>query len=470
MSFVSNILNPSQGAGFQASGANLIQPTTKEQADNSYFNSQNALNRQSSFLDQLSNQNGVLNQSNVFNQQQQLANQLSMQAQGQGPNPAQAQLAQNTANNTSNQAALMAGQRGSGANAGMIARQAAQQGGANQQAMVGQAATLQAQQQLAAQQALMQQQAQMGGLATNQVGQLSSGINAANQAQQGEQGLLLGGINNQNNSNVAMQSNMNNANAGIAQGNQKTQAGLFTGALGGVGQMGQLMGNGSSPMVGAQSAGLFAGGAGDAGGLASMAPMMAMAAHGGMIPHYDDGGRVRPSPSPSPGPNLPGAQGAQQGFKGYSGFDKLKATLGFADGGEVGPKSHFGQFLKGYSNQKEGLSQSPGLQNLSSSGGFPYMSQGGKVPAMVSPGERYLPPKEVKKVEKGEKSPMHAGKKIPGKAEVKGDSLKNDKVSATLDEGGIVIPRSIMQSKDPEKKAHDFISQVLARQGIRGKK
>ena len=40
---------------------------------------------------------------------------------------------------------------------------------------------------------------------------------------------------------------------------------------------------------------------------------------------------------------------------------------------------------------------------------------------------------------------------VPGKAKVKGDSLKNDIVPADLEDGGVVLPRHIMNKKDPEK-------------------
>jgi len=91
-------------------------------------------------------------------------------------------------------------------------------------------------------------------------------------------------------------------------------------------------------------------------------------------------------------------------------------------------------------------------------------AQGGVVPAMVSPGERYLPPAEVKKVKDGEKAPHKAGEKIPGQAKVAGDSLKNDTVKKNLKEGGIVIPRSVMQSDNAEEKARQFVAAILARQ------
>lgn len=94
--------------------------------------------------------------------------------------------------------------------------------------------------------------------------------------------------------------------------------------------------------------------------------------------------------------------------------------------------------------------------------------QGGKtkgVPAMVSPGEVYLPPNAVKEVAHGA-DPIRAGQKIPGKAAVKGNSLKNDTVPKTLEEGGIVLPRSVMQSKNPHWAAHKFVSEVMAKQGL----
>lgn len=89
-----------------------------------------------------------------------------------------------------------------------------------------------------------------------------------------------------------------------------------------------------------------------------------------------------------------------------------------------------------------------------------------KVPAMVSPGETYLDKKEVKKVAKGA-DPLEIGEKIPGKPKVKGNSYANDTVPKTLEAGGVVIPNSIMQSKDAEKKAAAFVKAILAKQGLK---
>jgi len=54
------------------------------------------------------------------------------------------------------------------------------------------------------------------------------------------------------------------------------------------------------------------------------------------------------------------------------------------------------------------------------------------------------------------------GGKVPGKAEVEGDSYSNDKVPAMLSPGEIVVPRS--KSKDPEK-AKEFIDHIMGDKG-----
>lgn len=86
---------------------------------------------------------------------------------------------------------------------------------------------------------------------------------------------------------------------------------------------------------------------------------------------------------------------------------------------------------------------------------------GGKVPALVSPGEKYVNPAEAKKVANGEKSLSNTGEKIKGKASVQGDSLKNDTVHKNLDAGGVVIPRSVMQSDDPVKAGTKFLIDAM---------
>lgn len=163
---------------------------------------------------------GYGNFQNIQGQQQALANTLGQQAQGQGPNVAQNQLNATTGQNTVNQAALMASQRGAGGNVGLMARNAGQQGATNQQQAVGQSATLRAQQQLAAQQALAQQQGIMG---------------QQNIGEQGANNQLFGaGASAQNAQNNSMISNYGMAqgiNSQIAQANanasNKTTAGIL---------------------------------------------------------------------------------------------------------------------------------------------------------------------------------------------------------------------------------------------------
>lgn len=135
----------------------------------------------------------------LLGRQQQLEGQLGDEAAGGGPNPAQAALNQSTGQNIQQQAALAAATRGAGANAGLIASNAAQQGAATQQQAVGQGATLQAQQQLAARQGQQQQQAAE-----------QSNI----QGEQGIQGGIYGASANANNA----QNNSSIANYGQAQG------------------------------------------------------------------------------------------------------------------------------------------------------------------------------------------------------------------------------------------------------------
>lgn len=142
-------------------------------------------------------------QTDIYGQQQNLAQALLAQSQGQGPNPAAAMLAQQSGNNVQQQAALMASMRGASTNPALVARLAAQQGAGIQQQSIGQAAAMQAQQQLEAQQMLQQQQAQMANNAlTGEQTQLnyltggtSTNAQVANSNQQARNNLLGGLLN-----------------------------------------------------------------------------------------------------------------------------------------------------------------------------------------------------------------------------------------------------------------------------------
>lgn len=370
------------GSDWQAQQANVLNPTTVAQANTAYDQTQQGLAQQQAFLQALQAQNGIQNQSNVYNQ-------LANVAAGQGPNPAQAMLNNATGANVANQAALMAGQRGAGANVGMMARQAANVGANAQQNAAGQAAALQAQQSLGALN-------QMGGLATQQVGQQANALSGYNQFAQNQQQQLLNSIAQQNQANVENAAQANKANAAIQGQIAQGQQGLFGGLMGGLGAGLSMLVPGTKDVVNGIGAG------------AGASNKIAAGATGGHVRQNSIGSN----------PKVP----------------------------INGPKSRVGQH-------------------------FIAMAQGGQVPdakkvdAMLSPGEKYLNPSEAAMLKEGA-SVKSLGKVVPGKAKVKGDSLKNDVVPAKLEEGGLVIPRSVMNSKNPEWAAHKFVRAHMARGGL----
>lgn len=158
---------------------------------------------------------------------------------------------------------------------------------------------------------------------------------------------------------------------------------------------------------------------------------------------------------------------------------------GFADGGTImpvspldpsGPSSAVGKYLSAPTQRSSSIQDAIGevgktfqkrLSPPTNLSAEVELAHGGQVPAMVSPGERYLSPREVEKVAEGKKSAMAAGKKIPGEAKVKGDSYANDTVSKTLESGGIVLPRHVTQAKDAPEKAAAFVRAILAKQGLK---
>ena len=94
-----------------------------------------------------------------------------------------------------------------------------------------------------------------------------------------------------------------------------------------------------------------------------------------------------------------------------------------------------------------------------------YLAQGGQVPAMVSPGEIYLSPENVRKVVHEGQDPKSVGVTFRGKAKVRGDSLKNDTIPETLEEGGVVIDRKNVMSRE---KRELFVHKALAKKRAGG--
>lgn len=460
------------GVNFRAQAPDIMKPATVAQANEQYTQAQDALAQQNAFVQQVQAQNGLQNQSSVFNQLQGVAN-------GTGPNPAQAMLNQQTGQNVANQAALMAGQRGSSANVGLMARQAGQQGANIQQQAVGQGATMQAQQSLGALN-------QMGGIAGQQAQQAQSAVQGYTGATQNEQQNILNMIQSQNNAEVGAATSQNDSNGKLANTVAGGQMALF----------GNLMGAAGSAMT------------------------LPGKAEGGVVRKgYDQGGPVTGSDNDV----MTTAIGAMPG-----GIDPAVSGIGAPTKAPPGgPKSKLGQFFKSNSNMagsndpnQSALSRGSGQfgqaigQGINSAitgignminpplgpaqpqmvaGGpmdatssepsidmsgavadsAPEMmaAKGGKVPAMVSPGERYLSPKEAQEVKKGKKDPLKAGEKIPGTPKHPGNDYRNDVVPKTLEEGGLVIPNSVMQSKHPHWEAHKFVMAHMKQEALKkGKK
>jgi hypothetical protein len=497
------------GMAFHPQSTNILQPSTVAQANQQYANVNQGLTNQQGFLNAVQAQNGLGNQTSVFNQMQGVAN-------GTGPNPAQAMLNQSTGQNVANQASLMAGQRGSGANAGLIARQAAQQGANTQQQAAGQAATLQANQSLNALN-------NMGALATNQANQQANATNAYTNSALNAQQNVLGGIGAQNNANVGMQSNINAVGGGLAGNVATQQGGLLGSAMGSLGSIGQLIPGGSSGYSDIANAGNanaitngmpLAGGAGDATGLENASTMLA--AQGGQVPQQlADGGSVPDSSTPlnaitaptnGPQSNVGKSFMAQEDALGAP-SDTPQAPMAApktaSGGGGPGLGSLMGAGMSLGQKAFSGMNFSNAMSDLfapmqtategiSSAGsaagaaagsdaagagigadvggdigagvaeGAVAAAKGGKVPALLSPGETYIPPSKVKAVEKGA-NPLKEGERVPGKPKVLGNSYANDTYRTTLQSGGIVIPNSIMQSKDPAKGAADFVRAIQAK-------
>ncbi len=387
--------NP-QGTNIQ--GANIVAPVGAGQAQQAYGQTQQGLSQQQQLINAIQAQNGLQNQSSVYNQMQGVAN-------GTGPNPAQAMLAQSTGANTANQAALMASQRGVGANPGMIARQAAQQGAANQQNAAGQAATLQANQSLNA-------LGQMGSIANQQASNQMGAVQNYNQAAQAQQAAMLGAINNQNQANVTNQGNLNQANVGMQSNINNNNTSMASNMNSTNESMAQANAANSAKGIG----GLLSGAAG----------LGLMAATGGLS---------------AAGPAL------------------LGATAGKYKGGEVeNPKLAAVAKKDRYPDHIQGMAD---IYHGSDGGSMPMYSQGGEVPIIVSPGEKILNPKEAESVAEGKQNPMRVGEKVPGKAKVKGDSPVNDTVPTKAEGGSVVLPKSVMESDDPEKEAALFVKAHL---------
>lgn len=442
-----DMYNSHKGVGYHADDTDLDKVYSGDQINKSYADSQSALKQQNDFLTALQAQNGLGNQSNVFGQMQGVAN-------GTGPNPAMAQLQQATGQNVAAQNALMAGQRGSNSNVGLMARQAGMQGANIQQQAVGQGANMQAQQSLNA-------LGQLSGIAGQQVAQQANATTGLNQASQSQQQALLNSAAQYNNAKVGMQSNQNTANAGVAGINASHGQ---NGLIGGIGLSGIL-------------------------------------AHGGMVPEntqgYADGGTVQLADM-SGGPssfvgrflngqgsqgNVPGIQASQplmindtnpqKGVTGKQLVDKYgkyfttKDSIGtgnkvdIAGGqGDMVPDTNANIQNIGTGQTQVADTGAAGGSDAAAAGGAATIGSESEVAA--AGGESVAGAAVADEGLGGLAALAAHGGKIGGQASVRGDSYQNDTVPAILSPGEIVIPRSILQGKDPVKNAADFVKKTMA--------
>lgn len=324
----------------------------------------------------------------------QLEQQLMQQAAGGGPNPAQQALAANTATNVATTAAQAAGQRGASANAGLIARQAAQTGGNLQQKAVSDAATLEAQQRIAAQQGAAAVQGQIGNQIVNE--------------QNANNGLY--GANNAQNSNlITNYGNMQGINSGTAQNNANAVNKTLGGLTGGLSSIFSFL---------------------DEGGEVGVDGKKVMMADGGEAPGALSwvGKYLN---------NSPISQGIDAAF---SAPQTVRPTMASNSEG-VNTSQAFdnvGSAIKGKDS-----SPSDGASDI---GGAVSGTGAGAEAGLFAKGGQAM---------------------VPGKAKVKGNSLKNDIVPAMLSPGEIVIPRDIAQHPDAVNKAAAFVAAIKAKQGLK---
>lgn len=427
------------GLNYQAGAADLIRPVSEEQQKADYQRALESLNQQQQFISATAAQNGLANQASAYNQLQNYAN-------GQGPNPALAQLQMATGQNSANQAAMMAGQRGASQNPALIARMAAQQGAANQQNAAGQGAALQAQQSSNA-------LAGLGNLATQQVGQQANAINSFASGAQGMNQTNLNAIGQYNQAQTGSMASQNQANSAIssvaAKGQQDLIGGVTKGAAAAMAAGGEVSryAEGGQAQVAAPQ-------------MAQQAPVQVQTAPmqsatgprsnvGKFFTEYSNQQQQANNPNAPSGAYGAGEAGGAALAKGFQSLFGSNKTASPSDLPQSGPGS-------AYQDMADSMNSVPGADNsamgdmISSMPAAP-MADGGDVQSMLPMLMKMAPMLMAK-----------SGAVVPGTASVKGDSLKNDKVPAILSPKEIVLPRSVTMAPDAPARAAEFVRQIQA--------
>jgi len=517
----------SGGGAWQAAGAGLQVPATTDQATSAYNNANNGLAQQQAFLQALQAQNGVANQSSVYNQLQGIANGTgpnpaqAMLNQSTGSNiAAQSALmaGQRGAGSNTGLIARQAAQQGAATQQQAVGQGATMQANQSLNALsgMGSLATQQVGQQQGAitgynQAAQSEQQNLLNAIASANQAQATvvGGQNAANSAIQvqnakGQQG-LMGGVMSGIGSAMMMA-----AKGGVIEKPRKKMA---DGGDPGANPDASLTTNTTQPLPNQpvypspgqppikSSFAKFVNGFAPPGGDQSQNGQTPAGNTFFDSANGENAGAssltkgllsaLKSSVNTDPNKGIDKSLTAtdQPIATGYNGFDPSSGQI-------AGPPAPFStsapnnpgadQVLQqdNSENQKEAdqvtqdaeasnSSPMPGMgsggSNMPDPAAAAGMAKGGKVKALLSPGEVYLSPKKAKEVAIKGKNPVKEGKHVPGKAKVPGDSYDNDTFPTTLQEGGVVIPRSVMQSKDPAKAAHAFVTAVLAKHNMKKK-
>lgn len=423
---IGQMTGPTGGAPVSA---NIQQATSERDVRDSQHQALGALTGQERLLNALQAQNGLGIQNNV-------AGQLQGIVSGQGYNPAMAMLNQQTGQNIQNQAAMMAGQRGSGANAGLMARQAGQMGGNMQQQAVGQGAVMQANQSLNALNSLQ-------GLGNTMAGQQIGQTNANADARMANQQMLQNSLAGVNQANVANQGNINQGNVGLANAATQYKGGLTGGILSGAGGIfGSFLAEGgevkmadggalTSPIVNSGPKSSFAKYLSSPSSASynsapidisgpGMGAQPSLSQIAGMFKSNGSASKSRSAPAATPAA-APAANMAAGGE-----MEKYKPVSATAPSG-------------GYDSEGGGDSAAGDMSTIMSILEL-FGAKGGLA-------------------EKG----GHVEAKNPHqKAEAPGNSYANDKIPAKLSEGEIVLPREVTMSDDPIKASADFVAKVIS--------
>lgn len=520
MGFISDLFGATDK--FKASGVDLQQGATTDQTNQAYAQGQTLNGQQTSVADFLQGRSGNANPldfsaaTGTLGQGNQLLGQLMAQGQGQGPNPALAQLQQTTGQNINNAAGMAASARG--INPALAARMAVNGAAGANQTAAGQAAVMTAQQQLAAQgqaaQLVGQQAGQQAGLSQAQAGQQNTNIQQlmSQLASMGGQNLnqqqiLQNALGNYNSTNVQQNLGVQQTNAGVAAQNANTNAKIAGGVMSGIGGALGLAEGGQVPArsdkdvarailekrgrklaagdeaqparkrtdkdvareilfgKGGRVPKLAAGGEALGSRDKEIAAQVLMRKYftGGRVKHYDEGG-VASDDAGS------GSGGIGSGIRRGAG-----AFLG-----------NFGQTLAGVAPTNRPTAKGPLPAAAPLPSGPPpllAMPQGGAPASQPGPssfmgrllqGQLLQSPGGSQFARGGATRPVFlsrgAPEIVPGRASVPEgvDSESADKVPAWLSPGEIVIPRSDAQAEDAPERAKDFVAHIVATKGRSG--